>query len=166
MADERFPYHLEVERLDGSRTSLEAFKDQVLLVVNTASRCGFTPQYAGLEGLYRTYKDRGFSVLGFPCNQFLNEEPGSAEEIETFCRTRFDVTFPMFAKIDVNGPLSHPVYRYLKRARPGLLGSSSVKWNFTKFLVDAHGQVVSRHPPNEPPERLAPAIERLLAERD
>lgn len=166
MSDERFPYHLEVQRLDGSQCTLEAFQDQVLLIVNTASRCGFTPQYAALEGLYRTYKDRGFSVLGFPCNQFMNQEPGSAEEIESFCRTKFDVTFPMFAKVDVNGIHAHPVYRHLKQARPGLFGSRNVKWNFTKFLVDADGQVVSRHPPNEPPERLAPAIERLLAERD
>ena len=151
-----------MERLEGGETALEAFRGQVLLVVNTASRCNYTPQYAGLEGLYRTYHERGFSVLGFPCNQFMNQEPGGAEQIREFCRTRFDVTFPMFAKVDVNGPDAHPVFRYLKHAKPGLMGSESVKWNFTKFLVDADGRVVSRHAPNEPPEKIAPAIERLL----
>jgi len=151
--------------LDGHEQSLAQFRGQVLLIVNTASKCGFTPQYAGLEALYQTYRDRGFAVLGFPSNQFGAQEPGSAAEIATFCETRFAVTFPLFAKIEVNGPAAHPLYRLLKREQPGLLGvfgSGNIRWNFTKFLVDRNGRVTARYGPARKPEKLAGAIERLL----
>jgi glutathione peroxidase len=133
----------------------------VLLIVNTASACGFTPQYKGLEELHRRLSPRGFAVLGFPCNQFGAQEPGDAKAIEAFCETKFDVTFPMFAKIDVNGSQAHPLYNYLKNAKSGLLGSS-IKWNFTKFVVDRTGKVVGRHAPTVRPESLAKEIEALL----
>jgi glutathione peroxidase len=155
-------YDHKAQGLDGREVGLGDLKGQVLLIVNTASKCGFTPQYAGLEALQRAYQDRGFSVLGFPCNQFGAQEPGDAEEIRSFCSTTYDVSFPMFAKIDVNGPAAHPIYAYLKRARPGLFGSQSIKWNFTKFLVDRQGRVVRRFAPSAKPEDLESAIERLL----
>ena len=151
--------------LDGREQTLAQFRGQVLLIVNTASKCGFTPQYAGLEALYQTYRDRGFAVLGFPSNQFGAQEPGSAAEIGTFCETRFGVTFPLFAKIEVNGPAAHPLYRFLRREKPGLLGifgSGNIRWNFTKFLVDRNGRVTARYGPARKPENLAEAIERLL----
>jgi len=148
--------------LDGHETSLTAWRGQVLLVVNVASKCGFTPQYAGLERLYRAYKDRGFAVLGFPCNQFGAQEPGEAAEIANFCSVTYDVTFPMMAKIDVNGPRAHPLYARLKHAKRGVLGSEAIKWNFTKFLVDRDGEVVARFAPLDRPETLAAAIEALL----
>jgi len=158
-------YDYSAPLLDGQEQSLAQFSGQVLLIVNTASKCGFTPQYAGLEALYQTYRDRGFTVLGFPSNQFGAQEPGSAAEIATFCETRFAVTFPLFAKIEVNGPAAHPLYRLLKREQPGLLGvfgSGNIRWNFTKFLVDRNGRVTARYGPARKPEKLAGAIERLL----
>ena len=156
-------YRVAANLLDGRPLLLSHFQGRVLLIVNTASECGFTPQYAGLEDLYRAYQDRGFEVLGFPCNQFGNQEPGSAAEIHAFCERNYGVSFPMFAKIDVNGPNTHPLYRILKAARPGLFGIQRIKWNFTKFLIDRPGNVVSRHAPSTPPEKLRPAIEELLA---
>jgi glutathione peroxidase len=130
--------------------------------VNVASRCGFTPQYSGLEALYRKYRDRGFEVLGFPCNQFGSQEPGSDAEIQTFCSKRFDVTFPLFAKVEVNGAGAHPLYRLLKGERPGILGTEAIKWNFTKFLVNRQGEVVKRYAPNDKPEDLDAAVAALL----
>ena len=147
---------------DGSVVPLDRFGGQVLLVVNTASRCGFTPQYAGLEALQRRFGARGFSVLAFPCNQFAHQEPGSDGEIAAFCSTRYDVTFPLFARVDVNGGRADPLWTFLKAVRPGLLGSGAIKWNFTKFLVDQEGQVRDRFGPAAKPESLGPAIERLL----
>ncbi len=141
---------------------LDEFRGQVLLIVNTASRCGNTPQYAGLEELYRTYKERGFTVLGFPCNQFGAQEPGSAAEIASFCERNYGVSFPLFAKIEVNGPHAHPLYRFLKKAGPGIFGTERIKWNFTKFLVDRHGSVVRRYAPATSPKALINAIQSLL----
>jgi glutathione peroxidase len=159
-------YKFSAPLLDGRTVTLSEFRGQVLLIVNTASKCGFTPQYAGLEDLYRTYQDRGFQVLGFPCNQFGAQEPGSAHEIGAFCDEIYGVTFPVFAKIDVNGPHAHPLYRFLKQARPGLLGVlgvSRIPWNFTKFLVDRTGNVAARFGPSKSPKDLARAIERQLS---
>ncbi len=155
-------YDFTVDDIGGKPVKLDRYKDQVLLVVNTASKCGFTPQYKGLESLYRKYKDRGFAVLGFPCNQFGAQEPGNEQEIATFCETNYDVTFPMFRKIDVNGDATAPVYRYLKSAKPGLLGSESIKWNFTKFLIDRDGKVVARYAPNDTPESIERDVEKAL----
>lgn len=158
-------YEFSAPLLDGSAVSLSQFKGRVLLIVNTASECGFTPQYAGLEKLYQTYKDRGLVVLGFPCNQFGAQEPGTAEQIGGFCRRNYGVSFPIFGKIDVNGSNTHPLYRFLKRIKPGILGpigAGSIKWNFTKFLVDRNGRVVGRYASATKPERLAKPIERLL----
>lgn len=155
-------YAFRAPLLDGRTVSLEEFKGRVLLIVNTASKCGFTPQYAGLEQLYRASKDRGFVVLGFPCNQFGQQEPGTAGEIGTFCQQSYGVTFPMFDKIEVNGPGAHALYQFLKREKPGLLGTRAIKWNFTKFLVDRSGRVVARYAPAKKPGDLTPAIERLL----
>ena len=138
------------------------FKGQVVLVVNTASKCGLTPQFKGLESLYETYKDRGLMVLGFPCNQFAGQDPASNDEISEFCQLNYGVSFPMFAKIDVNGDSAHPLFKHLKSAAPGLLGSEAIKWNFTKFLVDRNGQVVERYAPTTEPEKIAKDIERLL----
>jgi len=157
-----FPYDVEVETLDGSRTTLEDYRDKVLLVVNTASKCGFTPQYSGLEKLYREHRDAGLEVLGFPCNQFMHQEPGDSAEIREFCSQNYDVSFPLFAKIDVNGPHTHPIYQVLKRAQKGLLGSEGVKWNFTKFLVGRDGRVLGRYAPNDSPESLAEPIRKAL----
>jgi glutathione peroxidase len=147
--------------LGGDEVPLKQFEGKVLLIVNTASACGFTPQYKGLEALHQALEPRGFSVLGFPCNQFGGQEPGDARQIEQFCSSNYAVTFPMFAKIDVNGGNAHPLYQYLKNAKSGLLGSS-IKWNFTKFLVDRAGQVVARHAPTTKPEGLTKEIEALL----
>lgn len=135
---------------------------KVLLVVNTASKCGFTPQYDGLEKLYRDYADRGFEVLGFPCNQFGAQEPGSADEIAEFCKVNFGVTFPLMAKVEVNGDGASPLFDWLKREAPGLMGSKAIKWNFTKFLIDREGKVVRRYAPTDKPERIARDIEALL----
>ncbi|HEY1578631.1 MAG TPA: glutathione peroxidase [Terracidiphilus sp.] len=158
-------FDFEAETLDGAAKSLSEYRGKVLLVVNTASQCGFTPQYAGLEKLYQTYKERGFAVLGFPCNQFGAQEPGSADEIGAFCEKNYGVSFPMFAKIDVNGERSHPLYRYLRKEKPGLLGpigGGAIKWNFTKFLVDRDGHVIARYGSGTKPENLADDIEKLL----
>jgi glutathione peroxidase len=154
-------YDFQAKSLAGEDIPLKRFEGQVLLIVNTASACGFTPQYRGLEALYQTLHPRGFSVLGFPCNQFGNQEPGDAKQIEQFCSTNYAVTFPMFAKIDVNGSKAHPLFDYLKSKKTGLLGPS-IKWNFTKFLVDRSGKVVARHAPTAKPEGLAREIEGLL----
>jgi glutathione peroxidase len=147
--------------LAGEDVSLKQFEGNVLLIVNTASKCGFTPQYRGLEALHRELSPRGFAVLGFPCNQFGGQEPGDAGQIEEFCASKYDVSFPMFAKIDVNGSAAHPLYNYLKGEKSGLLGSS-IKWNFTKFLVDRSGKVVARFAPTATPEGLKKDIEALL----
>jgi glutathione peroxidase len=155
-------HEIFARRLDGSERDLSGFRGQVLLIVNVASRCGFTPQYAGLEALHRKYHARGFSVLGFPCNQFGSQEPGDAAEIGSFCSTTYDVTFPMFAKIDVNGAEAHPLFKLLKSEKPGLLGTEGIKWNFTKFLVDRDGKVVARYAPKDAPADLADDIEALL----
>lgn len=153
---------MEVQAADGGMASLDTWRGQVLLVVNTASKCGFTPQYEGLEQLHRDYGPRGFEVLAFPCNQFGAQEPGSAEEIATFCASLFDVTFPVFAKIDVNGPAAHPLFERLKEEAPGLLGSKAIKWNFTKFLVDRQGRAVKRYAPQTKPDDIRRDIEALL----
>ncbi len=149
-------------RTAGSERSLADHAGHVLLIVNTASKCGFTPQYAGLEALYRQYGPRGFAVLGFPCNQFGAQEPGDAAEIATFCTTSYDVTFPVFAKVDVNGADADPLFDYLKAEAPGVLGSKAIKWNFTKFLIDRTGRPVRRYAPTTRPEELAAEIEALL----
>ena len=154
-------YDITATSLAGEDVPLKRFEGQVLLIVNTASACGFTPQYRGLEALQKQLGPRGFSVLGFPCNQFGKQEPGDAKAIEQFCASNYGVSFPMFAKIDVNGDDAHPLYRYLKNQKSGLLGSS-IKWNFTKFLVDRSGQVVARHAPTTTPESLKKEIEALL----
>ena len=154
-------YDFSAVTLAGEELSLRQFEGTVLLIVNTASACGFTPQYKGLETLQQEFAPRGFSVLGFPCNQFGSQEPGDASQIEQFCSVNYGVTFPMFAKIDVNGSNAHPLYQYLKNAKSGLLGSS-IKWNFTKFLIDRSGKVVARHAPTAKPEGLTKEIEALL----
>lgn len=147
---------------EGTEVDLSPYAGKVLLIVNVASKCGFTPQYEGLEALHRRFGERGFEVLGFPCNQFGGQEPGSAEEIASFCSLTYDVTFPVFGKIDVNGPDAAPLYRYLKKAAPGLFGTEGIKWNFTKFLIDREGQVVERYAPQTKPEDIAEDIEKLL----
>ena len=151
-----------VQAASGNRVSLASHAGQVLLIVNTASKCGFTSQYEGLEALHRRYASRGFAVLGFPCNQFGAQEPGDAAEIAQFCSLTYDVTFPMFAKVDVNGADAAPLFRHLKHEAPGLLGSEAIKWNFTKFLVDRSGKVVGRYAPTTKPEAIAKDIEALL----
>ena len=155
-------YATPVETLAGESTNLSAHAGKVLLIVNTASKCGFTPQYAGLEALYRRFKERGLVVLGFPCDQFGHQEPGTEAEIASFCEKNFGVTFPMHAKVEVNGDGTHPLFVQLKEAAPGLLGTKAIKWNFTKFLVDRNGRVLQRYAPNAAPEEIAPDIERLL----
>ena len=155
-------YQFTANRLDGSQVSLADYKGKALLIVNTASQCGFTPQYAGLEKLYETYNRQGLEILGFPCNQFGAQEPGSAGEIASFCDTRYHITFPMFAKVDVNGKNAHPLYRFLKSKAKGFLGTEAIKWNFTKFLVDKNGEVVARYAPTVSPESLEAEIKRLV----
>jgi glutathione peroxidase len=157
-------YSFSASLLGGRMVSLDQFKGRVLLIVNTASKCGFTPQYKGLEQLHLKYKDRGFEVLGFPCNQFGQQEPGTPDEIGAFCERNYGVSFPIFAKIDVNGPDAHPLYQFLKNRKRGIFGTQKIKWNFTKFLVDRRGQVVTRYAPSKAPEGLAPDIEQLLRE--
>ena len=156
-------FDFAVKDIHGQPKSLGDYKGQVLLVVNVASQCGFTPQYAGLQELYERFRGRGLTVLGFPCNQFGKQEPGSNEQIEQFCDTRFRVKFPLFAKLDVNGPDADPLYKYLKHAAPGVLGSERIKWNFTKFLVSKDGTRVTRFAPTRKPEQLSPAIEDMLS---
>ena len=151
-----------VRTIDGKDVTLADWRGQVLLIVNTASKCGFTPQYEGLEALQKQYANKGFSVLGFPCNQFGAQEPGDEAEIANFCKLTYDVDFPMFAKVDVNGDKTHPLFKALKSAAPGLLGSEAVKWNFTKFLVDRNGNVVDRFAPTTKPDAIAADIEKLL----
>jgi glutathione peroxidase len=153
---------IEVKTIVGESQPLADFAGKALLIVNVASKCGFTPQYEGLEALHKQYKDRGFAVLGFPCDQFGHQEPGNEEEIRNFCSLTYDVSFPMFAKVEVNGPGAHPLYRHLKHAAPGILGTERIKWNFTKFLVDAQGMVVARYAPTEKPEHLGRFIEAVL----
>ena len=155
-------YEFSAKTLEGKDVSLADYRGQVLLIVNTASKCGLTPQYEGLEALYKASKDRGLTILGFPCNQFGSQEPGTAEEIGSFCSLTYDVTFPMMAKIDVNGPSAHPLYAYLKKQQKGVLGTEGIKWNFTKFLIDRDGNVVERFAPTTKPEDLQVAVEALL----
>jgi len=155
-------HDFSAQTIDGAEQSLTAFKGQVLLIVNVASKCGFTPQYAGLEALYRKLAPSGFAVLGFPCDQFGHQEPGDEAEIRNFCSLTYDVTFPMFAKIDVNGDHAHPLYQFLKKEASGLLGSESIKWNFTKFLVDRNGDVVKRYAPTDKPESIEKDVVALL----
>ncbi len=155
-------YTTSVETLTGDVGTLEPYAGRVLLIVNTASKCGFTPQYAGLEDLHRRFEARGLSVLGFPCDQFGHQEPGSHDDIARFCQLQYGVSFPMHAKVEVNGDGAHPLFTSLKTAAPGLLGTTAIKWNFTKFLVDRNGVVTSRYAPNTAPEALIPEIERLL----
>ena len=155
-------YDFAVKDIHGKEQKLDQYKDKVMLIVNVASKCGFTPQYKGLESLYEKMHSRGLEVLGFPCNQFGAQEPGTEKEIESFCEINYGVKFPLFAKIDVNGDHAAPLYQYLKKAKPGLLGSEAIKWNFTKFLVDRAGHVVERFAPNDTPASIKPKIERLL----
>ena len=155
-------YDIPVTAVDGTKTTLADYKGRPLLIVNTASQCGFTPQYKGLEELHETYGPRGLAVLGFPCNQFGAQEPGTDEQIADFCERNFGVTFPLFSKIEVNGAGTHPLFSLLKKEAPGLLGSEGIKWNFTKFLVDREGNVVERFAPKAAPKELAKDIEKLL----
>ncbi len=155
-------YDIDLTTIDGQKRKLGDYAGKTLLVVNVASQCGFTPQYAGLEALWRRYRDRGLVVMGFPCDQFGHQEPGDAAEIQNFCSLNYDVTFPLFAKTEVNGEDAHPLYRALKSAAPGLIGTQAIKWNFTKFLVDGRGEIVRRYAPSYKPEDLAKDIEALL----
>ncbi|WGL18170.1 glutathione peroxidase [Microbulbifer bruguierae] len=155
-------YAIPVTTHDGRETTLAEFKGKVMLLVNTASKCGFTPQYQGLEDLYRKFKDKGLVVLGFPCNQFGQQEPGSDSEIQEFCELNYGVSFPVYAKLDVNGEKAHPLFSHLKKAAPGILGTEGIKWNFTKFLVNREGEVVNRYAPKDKPEALRVDIEQLL----
>jgi glutathione peroxidase len=155
-------YDFSAQAIDGSDVPLDRYRGKVLLIVNTASKCGFTPQYDGLEKLHEELSDRGLAVLGFPCNQFRAQEPGDAAEIESFCRLTYDVKFPLFAKVDVNGPTTHPLYAWLKKQATGILGTEKIKWNFTKFLIDREGNVIDRYAPSTKPEAIRADIERLL----
>ncbi|WP_379132451.1 glutathione peroxidase [Paenibacillus sp. sgz500958] len=156
-------YDLKANTLRGEEESLSKYKGKVLLVVNTASNCGFTPQYKGLQKVYEKFKDRGFEVLGFPSNQFANQEPGGSDEISEFCEINYGVTFPLYEKIDVNGKQAHPVFQYLSKEAPGILGTRKVKWNFTKFLVDQEGRVLKRFSPKTTPEQIEEHINKLLS---
>ncbi|NOU80085.1 redoxin domain-containing protein [Paenibacillus sp. LMG 31459] len=155
-------YDYEANTLKGQEESLSKYKGKVLLVVNTASKCGFTPQYKGLQEVYDKFKDRGFEVLGFPSNQFAKQEPGESEDIAEFCEINYGVTFPMYEKINVNGNEAHPLFKYLSKEAPGVLGSKSVKWNFTKFLVDQEGRVLKRFSPQTTPDQIEADIAKLL----
>jgi glutathione peroxidase len=155
-------YDFEVTTIDGHPHRLDVYRGQVLLIVNVASKCGFTPQYAGLEALYQKHHPKGFTVLGFPCDQFGHQEPGDETEIKSFCKLKYDITFPLFAKIDVNGPHTHPLYEFLKSSRRGLLWSKRIKWNFTKFLVDRKGAVTQRYAPTTRPEQIENDIASLI----
>ncbi len=156
-------YDFEARQIDGKAIALSAFKGQVMLIVNTASKCGFTPQFGGLEELHKAYAHKGLAVLGFPCNQFGSQDPGADGEIAEFCQVNYGVSFPMMGKIDVNGPGAHPLYKWLSAEAPGLLGSKSIKWNFTKFLVGKDGQVIRRYAPLDKPADLAKDIQTALA---
>lgn len=155
-------HDFSARNIEGQDTSLADYRGKALLIVNVASKCGFTPQYAGLEALHRKLEGEGFAVLGFPCDQFGHQEPGDEAEIKNFCKLTYDVSFPMFAKVDVNGETAHPLYKHLKSAAPGLLGSEGVKWNFTKFLVDRDGKVVRRYAPLDKPEALEADVRAIL----
>ena len=159
---EQAVYDFSAKAIDGEEINLARYRGKVLLVVNVASRCGFTPQYEGLEALYRQYRERGFEILGFPCNQFGGQEPGREAEIAQFCSLNYGVSFPLFAKVDVNGDAAHPLFAFLKGEKPGLLGTEGIKWNFTKFLVDRDGRVRERFAPQTRPEDLEAAVEELL----
>ena len=156
-------YDFNANRLDGTPVSLHEYRGRVALVVNVASRCGFTPQYRGLEALYRRHKDQGFVVLGFPCNQFGAQEPGTSDEIASFCRDTYEITFPMFGKVDVNGANEHPLFTFLKDEKPGALGTKSIKWNFTKFLVGRDGQVLKRYGSSTTPDAVESDVAAALA---
>jgi glutathione peroxidase len=162
MSQQKTVYSFHAKNINGEDVPLEKFQGKALLIVNVASKCGFTPQYKGLEELYRKYKNQGFEVLGFPCNQFGAQEPGDAEEIKNFCSLTYDVSFPMFQKVDVNGENTHPLYEYLKKEERGLLGTEGIKWNFTKFLIDKKGNVVERFAPQTKPEDLEKDLKKLL----
>lgn len=155
-------YDFSARAIDGTDVPLERWRGQALLIVNTASKCGFTPQYEGLEALHRAFADRPFEVLGFPCNQFGGQEPGRASEIAAFCSLTYDVDFPLFDKVEVNGPNRHPLYAWLTEQKRGFLGSRAIKWNFTKFLIDREGQVVARYAPQTEPKAIEADIEKLL----
>lgn len=155
-------FDFSAETIDGVEQPLSDYRDKVLLIVNVASKCGFTPQYEGLEAMYRKLNDRGFVVLGFPCDQFGHQEPGDEQEIKRFCSLTYDVTFPMFAKIDVNGAKAHPLYQWLKSEKSGFLGTEGIKWNFTKFLVGRDGSVVRRYAPTDTPEKIEKDLSRML----
>ena len=155
-------YDIEVTTIEGDRQKMEAYRGKALLVVNVASQCGFTPQYKGLQALYEQYKDKGFAVLGFPCDQFGHQEPGNEEEIQTFCSTTYNVTFPLFAKIEVNGENAHPLFEHLKSEKKGVLGSKAIKWNFTKFLIGADGTVLKRYATNQSPESIGRDVAAIL----
>lgn len=155
-------YDFSALDIQGNERALSEYKDKVMLIVNTASKCGFTPQYAGLEALYKNHQEDGLAILGFPCNQFGQQEKGSDTEIAGFCLKNFGVSFPMFSKIDVNGDNTHPLYAYLKASAPGILGSKGIKWNFTKFLINKHGEVVKRYAPTAKPQDIASDIKKLL----
>jgi glutathione peroxidase len=157
-------YEFSPAGIAGAPVDLQSYRGRVLLIVNTASKCGFTPQYQGLETLYKQFKGRGLEVLGFPCNQFGSQEPGSEAEIGAFCEKNYGVTFPLFSKIDVNGDNAHPLFKYLKAEAPGLMGTQAIKWNFTKFLVKKDGTVYKRYAPQTAPKEIADDIEKLLAE--
>ncbi len=155
-------YDFQIKTIDGQKTTLAPYRGKVMLIVNVASKCGYTPQYDGLEALYQKYKEKGFVVLGFPSNQFGHQEPGTNEDIQRFCRVNFGVTFPMFSKIEVNGKNAHPLYIYLKSKQPGILGTEAIKWNFTKFLIDKEGKVIARFGSSTKPKALEEKIEKLL----
>lgn len=155
-------YDFSATDIEGREVALESFRGKVLLIVNVASQCGFTPQYAGLEALYREYRERDLVVLGFPCNQFGHQEPGDNDAIRSFCKLNYDVTFPLFAKIDVNGDSAHPLYKWLKSAKPGVLGTEAIKWNFTKFLIGRTGEPIARYAPTDKPETFKADIEAAL----
>ncbi|QKE71953.1 glutathione peroxidase [Arthrobacter citreus] len=155
-------YDFQVKDSKGETVSLSDYKDQVIIVVNTASACGYTPQYKDLQALYEEYKEQGLVILGFPCNQFMNQEPGSNEEIQSFCELNYGVSFPVFGKIEVNGDKADPLFKYLSSEAPGIMGLKSIKWNFTKFIIDKNGKVIERFAPQTNPQELRPTLEKLL----
>lgn len=157
-------FDMKIKTINGEEQSMSTYKGKVLVIVNTASKCGFTPQYKALQELYERYQSEGLEILGFPCNQFMSQEPGDEEEIKSFCQLNYGVTFPMFAKVDVNGSDAHPLFTHLTKEAPGLLGSKAVKWNFTKFLIDRHGKAVERFSPNTDPKEMEEKIQQLLKE--
>jgi glutathione peroxidase len=155
-------YDIQATDIDGKQRKLDAYRGKAMLIVNVASKCGFTPQYTGLESMYRKFKDQGLVVLGFPCDQFGHQEPGDEDEIKNFCSLNYEVSFPLFAKVDVNGSATHPLFKYLKKEAKGVLGSESIKWNFTKFLVDKHGKVLRRYAPTDKPDDIAKDVAKVL----